>query len=487
MSEVLNCHYHQKPALWRCERCEKEFGECCVPSAPEEQDPFCVLCSSEMVYLGVANTAKPFWLKINEFFLYPLNVSALGFLLVCSLLNIVVTLFPLLWPVAIILICALTKYSLQIIDLVSEGEWRPPTLSEGFSGEGFGLFFKQLAIFFLMGLALYFIAKLNSGIIFFSALGFFLLALPASMMILAREQSVFSAVNPIRLAFVMVSIGWPYLLLYLFLIILYGAPGYFLSGQEIAGDLSGAEMLNPEITGPSPLFMGAYLFITGYFSFVMCSMMGYCLFQYQEALGYSADMEPELELDISREEYLTRKALSDSHVLFREGREAEALKCIQGALGQKLESPDLYRRYHQLLILIGKESSLLFFTQKYIRRLMIIGKEYDAADAYLAVQKRLPGYFPDEPDDRYRLALALHGKGQHRQAIRLLHNMHKLFPKYRGIPEAYLLAAKIFSESLGDDKKALQLLMFLDKRFPSSKVIQEVRELLRVLNSLVSI
>ena len=165
-----------------------------------------------------------------------------------------------------------------------------------------------------MGLSVYFVAKLQSTVLVISSVAFFLLALPASMMVLARERSVLSAVNPIRLLIVMSSIGWPYLLLYFFLVILYGAPGYFFSGQ--GGD---------EPNGP---FMAASMFVSGYFSLVMCSMMGYCLFQFQEKLGYVAEVDS--ESDYSEEEYYLKKALSDSAVLIREGREQKALKVLQG-------------------------------------------------------------------------------------------------------------------------------------------------------------
>ena len=466
----MMCHYHQEPAVWACDECIKQYGECCVPPMPEKMDdPLCVLCGKELRYLGMVNSMKPFWARINDFFLYPIRVSSLVFLVVSSLLMLAASYTgPVALVLGLVVACAMTKYSLQVIELMSEGEWAPPTVMEGFSGEGFSLFFKQIAILFLMGLSVYFVAKLQSMTLVIGSVAFFLLALPASMMVLAREGSVFSAVNPIRLLVVMSSIGWPYLLLYFFLVILYGAPGYFFSGHN--GD---------QLNGP---FMAASIFVSGYFSLVMCSMMGYCLFQFQEKLGYVAEVDSEVEY--SEEEYYLKKALSDSAVFIREGREQEALKLLQGVISQHGDDVELSRRYHRLLVITGDDESLLSFAETYLRRLLVHGKGYEAADVYLSILPRIPGYKPDDPGDRFRLATALREKGRFHDGVRLLLNLHRQFPAYKGIPEAYLLAARIFSEGLGDDGKAVKLLDYVANKYPRSSVYEEVRLFRSVLKEL---
>ena len=152
---------------------------------------------------------------------------------------------------------------------------------------------------------------------------------------------------------------------------------------------------------------------------------------------------------------------------------------------QHNENVELCRRYHRLLVITGDDESLLSYTVTYLRKLLVRGNGYEAADVYLSVQQRIPGYKPDDPGDRFRLAKALREKGRFRDAVLLLLSLHRQFPAYKGIPEAYLLAARIFSEGLGDDDKAVKLLDYVANKYPRSSVRDEVRLFRSVLKELV--
>ena len=470
MTEAVHCHYHQNnAAIWHCEPCQKHYGDCCVPNVPEGYDePVCTLCNQQVTYLGAAHTAEPFWQIINKFFTYPVQLASLAFLMVSVVIGF---LAPYTGPAApflsLVMMAVLIKYSLQIIESVSLGDWQPPSLEEAFSVEALGLFFKQMAIFIVGGVALYFISSLG-WFVFFAALFFMLLGMPASTMILAREQSLFSAINPIKIAFVMAAIGWPYLLLYFFLIVLSGGPAYFIGFQ----------------LEPSAAAVAASSFLGGYFSFVMYAMMGYCLYQYQAALGYTAEME-EFE-PVSEEDYRKNKALADSLILMREGRETEALKAVKGALSNAATDLQLNKRFFQLLILTATDEVLQKFVSKYIQRLLIVRKEHEAADIYLEVRNRLKAYMPATAGDRFKLAKALSEKGKARESLRLLFNMHKLFPDFTGIPEAYLLVAKMLSENLNNDEQAKTYLDYIIKKYPDSKKAEEARVFRHVIEKLAT-
>ncbi len=61
---------------------------------------------------------------------------------------------------------------------------------------------------------------LGGPILMMLAVAFVVLALPASIMVLAMERSVGAAVNPMNLAVLISRIGTPYFLLYGYLILL---------------------------------------------------------------------------------------------------------------------------------------------------------------------------------------------------------------------------------------------------------------------------
>ncbi len=67
-------------------------------------------------------------------------------------------------------------------------------------------------------------AMLGGPILMLLALAFVILALPASIMVLAMERSVGAAVNPMNLAVLISRIGTPYFLLYGYLILLTSPP-----------------------------------------------------------------------------------------------------------------------------------------------------------------------------------------------------------------------------------------------------------------------
>ena len=85
---------------------------------------------------------------------------------------------------------------------------------------------------------------------------------------------------------------------------------------------------------------------------------------------------------------------------------------------------------------------------------------------------------------RYLMAQLLNKNGQSRAALNLLANLHVDFPGYDGIPDAYLLVAKILCESFNEDKKASQILEFLQDRYPTHPRISQVKDYMRIITGL---
>ena len=101
---------------------------------------------------------------------------------------------------------------------------------------------------------------------------FLMFALPASTMSLAINGSIGDALNPVTLATVMKRIGWPYLILYVFLLLV------------SAG--SSATQLFLGTVAPVWLIVQLITFVSAYFTVIMFNMMGYVVYQYHEDLGF---------------------------------------------------------------------------------------------------------------------------------------------------------------------------------------------------------
>lgn len=110
---------------------------------------------------------------------------------------------------------ALFKYTYAVINHTAEGHLKPPAVSVAFTGSGFDIVVLQLLVFVLMGGLVGAAAMLGGPILMMLAVAFVVLALPASIMVLAMERSVGAAVNPpMNLAVLISRIGTPYFLLY---------------------------------------------------------------------------------------------------------------------------------------------------------------------------------------------------------------------------------------------------------------------------------
>ncbi|MEN0106232.1 MAG: hypothetical protein AAGC84_07370, partial [Pseudomonas sp.] len=178
------CHYHPaQPATWLCHSCPRHYGDCCVPlndDAPE-QAPSCPLCTNRLEFLGAANTAEPFWERIPQFFTYGLQQGPLAFSALLALASLFMPASLILWT---LLFSIATKYFYSVIEANSEALREAPSLASAFTGSGFSLFFKQLAVFILCGIAMWLAADSEIEALFWLVSIGVVLLMPASIIFL---------------------------------------------------------------------------------------------------------------------------------------------------------------------------------------------------------------------------------------------------------------------------------------------------------------
>src|SRR5690554_4150934 len=198
----------------------------CMPDADTRQRrALCPRCSKAMRYLGAATEVVPFWQRVGAFFRYPFHTDPLIVIAICTLVPLIAPpnlIGLLIW---IVLALALFKYTYAVINHTAEGHLKPPPVAVAFTGSGFNIVILQLLVFVLMGGLVGAAAMIGGPILMMLALAFAVLALPASIMVLAMERSVGAAVNPMNLAVLISRIGTPYFLLYGYLILLTLASG----------------------------------------------------------------------------------------------------------------------------------------------------------------------------------------------------------------------------------------------------------------------
>ncbi len=464
------CKFHPlEPALWYNPRAHMAYCERCVDGSETRGgigQARCFLSGDELQYLGSANTARPFWEILGNFFRYPLKPDSLMMIgifvvlswVVLTLMNSSALLFMLLG--ALLILGCITRYGFLILEYTAEGRSEPPTLNETFASAGFEVLFQQVAVQVVFVAFLIAVSRLHSAFFDIVALALVVFVTPASLMILATEKSISMAINPQAISHLISSIGWSYLLLYAFLFLLWGA--------EAAVFEVFAEELAPQFF--FPVFVG----VTLYFMMVMYNLMGYVIFQYQSEIGFVAEDAHAREKRRANVDPADAKV----EVLVKEGRYDKAVETLSKHLRAQPGSLRHHDKLSRLLLAMNDREQALAHAQVYMEAVHKIGDESRLYFLYCDYEKLDSKFLPDQPAICLSLAHQLYRRGKFTQTCHLLANLHKRAPSFPDIPEAYLLMARALFDGLKDAPKAMQYLKFIKAKYPDFKEMSQVDTLL---------
>jgi len=447
-----DCHYHPgESAKWHCGECQIHYCTRCMPDADtRKRRALCPHCNRAMRYLGASSEIVPFWQRIGAFFRYPFHSDPLIVIAVC-------TLVPLLAPqnltgliIWIVLALALFKYTYAVINHTAEGHLKPPPVSVAFSGPGFSIVILQMLVFVLLGVLISLAAAVGGPILMMLALAFAVLALPASIMILAMERSVIPAVNPINLAVLISRIGTPYFLLYGYLILLTLASG---AAQDFA-------------VNHFPLWVAQPLagFLNSTFTLILFHMLGYLLFQYQEELGFASDQQEEDDSTDHHQRDRSARFEADLDMNLKDGNYDRVHSMLAEALKNDRDNPIRIGQLYKLATARGDTRELYRYHPRIMARL---AEQQDGEalnqliDTLVEVE---PAFRLDDPELAVSCASTLYHRGYPKNAIRLLQDFHKRFPDSDQLAPAYLIVAQALANGLQQWEKASAFLSFIQKR-----------------------
>jgi tetratricopeptide (TPR) repeat protein len=469
--DIDYCSYHyQKPATWRCRTCKVHYGDCCITRASARaEQPRCVTCTHDLAPLGAANKIEPFWNVLHKFLAYPFKpapliltclLGALGFILTPSLLGIGIGLF---------IIVVTARYFYAIIDHTSQGRTTPPGLSIILMRDPENLFIKQIVVFFAVGVAMAAAEKSGSMIISLLVFAFVSVALPASILVLAVEKKLVSAINPLLLTDLMVKMGSGYLVLYVFLLILGAGPdSVFSYFQKYI---------------PEGVYLPASIAIFVYFSFACAYMMGYALLQYQKELGYRAELEDEEINVVETDDRINAQTVNYTNLLLIEGRYDEAYDLVKRSAKQYQSDLPLQQRYHRLMAERGLKDELRLHSGGLIEQLVAANSIPNAATIFLNTLKVLPEFKPESANTMRKFSELFEKRNQPRNALSMLLQIVKHYKDYQEIPQVYLKIAQLYANELQQPDKAKQAIThILAQDSWSIHIKQEAEKLLKTIN-----
>ncbi|SFR80860.1 hypothetical protein SAMN05216203_3121 [Marinobacter daqiaonensis] len=457
-----DCHYHPgDPAKWHCRECQLHYCSACMPDADaRRQHGLCPHCGRTMRYLGAATEVEPFWLRLSRFFRYPFHADPLIVIAVCTFVPLFLQQDILGVVISFVLLLALFKYTYAVIRHTAEGHMKPPPVATAYTGEGFAIVIQQLLVFVAM------VALVVASGIFLGPLpamvvaAFAILALPASIMVLAMEHSVVAAINPLNLATLISRIGWPYFLLYGFLILLTLASG---AAQEFA-----ASHLDPAIAQPLAGFLNST------YTLMLFHMLGYLLFQYQEELGFASDFQEDLPTTESSQRDRTRRVDADIDMNLKEGNYNLVAGILEEALKRDTHNPIRLSQLYQLALARNDVQDLARHHVKLLRWMIAHRKHQEVRTLLTVLARHDPDFRIQDPELVVDAADLLFHQQDYRQALRLLKDFHKRFPGSEQIAPAYILVARTLANGFEQWEKAISFLRFAGKSTTDEQRLQAI-------------
>ncbi|MDG9667910.1 tetratricopeptide repeat protein [Hahella sp. CR1] len=459
------CRYHPTHgANWQCLGCHVQLCGSCVPVKPGKGAATCPLCQQVMRYSAEGSAAEvtPFWQRLNDFFAYPMARDPMILVAICTLVPLALGKDLISLIIAIALFCAQVKYMYSVIETTSKGVLKPPELLSAFSGGGLLLVIQQTLIFIAFGALIVVSGIWGGSFLMILAVAFSALVLPASIMLLAIEGNVVDALHPTRLIGFISSIGWPYFVLYGYLLLLFlglgAAQDFVLSNfsQTLGFPLAG--------------------FISSYFMLVIFNMLGYLLFQYQHRLGLAPDEA--LDAPPQNPEALAQRndklAMAEIDINLKEGRYEAAAGLLRNLYKRKPHDLVVLDRLYKLLLETNAWPELLKTSKPVLQMLADAGRIHELKLVLRGLYGHFPDYTINDETLLYNVAQSLYHSGDFRLTLKLLQGFNSRFPESAHAADAIIVMARTLANGLHRADKAKEYLLYVQKHYPDHSAVPEI-------------
>jgi tetratricopeptide (TPR) repeat protein len=474
------CQYHpDQPAQWFCERCQIYLCRGCTVERDRgglhagEKLHLCAKCNLPVEWLGVGSLVQPFWRRLHRIFLYPFGLQPLILMVVLAIASVIFGQMGLIGLLGAILIWGVrVKYSYEALKYSARGDLRPPPINSRTISDDFGQVFKQFAVFLGIGLAFLLISAKLGAVFGIAFLIFVLLFLPAIFILIVTTNSVGAALNPLLFVQLAFRIGWGYLLMYFFLILLYIAPG----------------TLNFYIVQHLPQALHEFLVSIGlsYYSIVFYHLMGYVLLQYSDAVGYEvdfADFHDPQQAGPPVAASAADQLMSQIDPMVKEGRLEEAVQTVRQAIeAARVDAAEIRAPYYKLLKAAGHTQEMVDEGKLLLDQYVQAARKNEACQVYLDCAS-VTVNLALTPTILMKLGSWLNESGQHQESIGTYNRLIKSDPQSPLVPKAYFQAAQVLHKGLQQTPKAQKILRGLIKKFPDHDIVPYAQDFLRQMTA----
>jgi tetratricopeptide (TPR) repeat protein len=362
----------------------------------------------------------------------------------------------------------IVKYSFESLKFTAEGHFKPPPLNNKILVENYDIVFKQIALYFALMFFFMFVV-LKAGIVpIISFTLFCAIGLPAMLIILIINEDLGQALNPVMVVGIIYKIGWSYLSLLFFLMLLSGAPTAL--GFAVIQYL------------PAELQTFMIILSQNYYTIITYHLMGYVILQYHNRLDYPVELDtilssihPNVSLSGHDSKESIERAqhddlLKEVELWIQEGELDKAIDAIEQRVQiEKVDDLKLLKRYFGLLKMQKRDQKLLTYAPHYLRLIVKTGSKSLAVEFYMECL-RIDKTFSPDGIVLFKVASWLTESGKHKEAIFALNSLIKYHPDDPLVPKAHYRAAQIFRERLNDVDRAKQILNGMVLRYPDLEI-----------------
>ena len=421
----------------------------------------------------------PFWRQLPRIFTYPAHGDAMTRIIAFSIAAGVAKTFILFGSIFSILLwvaiwLGFLKYCFGILERTARGHLNPAEIYINESTGADRRPIKQFAIF------IFFIALAAAAGVLFGELalqvGFVVAALmiPSAIMVLAMEESLRAAVNPVRILATIAGIGLPYLALCAFLFLLMQSSGHLQQALDLL----------------LPGWLAAVLadMVTMYFMVSMYYLMGYALYQNHAALGIDVQVDTAMAARaVTRKPGEPSLLGPETQGLVAEGKLEAAAARVEERLRREWDNNRLHDQYHKLLLLAGEPKPIVKHVNEYAAKLVREKKGARAVEVYEAGRSKVPDLALHDPELHLPLARQASELRRDATAFELLRGFDKRFPGHADIPGVYMLAATILLERQNQYAMAQKIFQSVVRKYPQHALAAEAARLAEVAGKMAAL
>jgi len=395
---------------------------------------------------------------------YPLQAAALSTLVALAVAHLVVSVPVSCALLDLLIWIPLFKYAFEVLRWSANGKTEPPEIAftVGNTVARYAVLLLVLVELMLFCLSLWYGAAVAFAVGLLA-----MLAMPAAMMILALDEGLLRAINPVAWLLIGARVGRTYFVLV----------GFFAAALFVQSLFAAA------IGNAVPEFI-AYPLVFAVVNYLMVAnfhLIGSVIHEHRDALGYTGH----LQLQDEAPKTDAARAIIDAARHAAAGGDAQgAANLLREEIKSHPQMTALHDEYRHWLQQLNSKAELTQHGRSYIPVLLAQDRDRRAVEVARECQLLDPAFTLDKAEDVTRLAHDVADAGHSQLALSLLAGFHKRFRNHADIGRNYLLAAKLLAERMNKETQARAMLNQIKLTMPTDPIIVQVDAYIAYLDKL---